>query len=146
MDLLVFRVARELFAAELAAVEEAIDLTAAQGVQRVPGSSSRARTIFTLRGVLVPLLSPAPALGLSPADAASALVIREGPGRVAIAVDDVEDVVTLEDGELKAVPAGDARDGGVLRGVFRRGSMLVAVVDLTALIAACRGAPQPEAA
>jgi chemotaxis signal transduction protein len=146
MDLLVFRVARELFAAELAAVEEAIDLASVQSLQRVSGASSRAGTIFTLRGVLVPLFSPAPALGLSPAEPATALVIREGTGRVAIAVDDVDDVATVDDRELRYVPGGDARDGGVLRGVFRRGPMLVAVVDLGALIAACRGTPQPEAA
>jgi chemotaxis signal transduction protein len=145
-DLLLFRVGRELFAAELRAIEEAVDLTAVEAVQQVPGSTSGARSIFTLRGALVPLFSPADALGVAPLDAATALVVRDARGRIAIVADDVEDVLSLRDGELRPLPSGDARDAGVLRGVVRRGTTLVAVVDLDALIAACRGASQPEAA
>ena len=145
-DLLLFRVGREFFAAELRAVEEAVDLTAVEAVRQVPGTDSPVRSIFTLRGALVPLFSPAHALGVVPGEAATALVVRDGRGRIAIAADDVEDVLTLGDGELRPVPAGDARDAGVLRGVVRRGSTLVAVVDLDALIAACRGTSHPEAA
>jgi chemotaxis signal transduction protein len=145
-DLLLFRVGRELFAAELAAVEEAIDLTAGHTVQQVPGASSPARGIVTLRGVLVPLFSPASALGVAPGEATTALVVRDAAGRIAIVADDVEDVLTLCDGELGPVPAGNARDAAVLRGVVRRGTMLVAVVDLDALIAAVRGTSHPEAA
>jgi purine-binding chemotaxis protein CheW len=145
-DFLLFRVGRELFAAELRAVEEAVDLTAIEAVQQVPDSASPVRSVFTLRGTLVPLFSPAGALGVVPGEAATALVVRDARGRIAIAADDVEDVLTLRDGELRPVPASGARDAGVLRGVVRRGTKLVAVVDLDALIAACRGISQPEAA
>jgi chemotaxis signal transduction protein len=145
-DLLLFRVARELFAAELGGVEEAIDLTSVELLQQMPGTSSSARTLFTLRGALVPLFSPAAALGVAPQEATTALVVRDGVSRVAIAVDDVEDVLTLRDGELRPGPAGDTRHGGVVRGVVRRGTLLVGLVDLDALVAACRGASQPEAA
>ncbi len=145
-DLLLFRVGRELFATELAAIEEAIDLTSVRTVQRVPGTSSPAVGIFTLRGTLVPLLSPEAALGVAPDEAMTALVVRDGAGCIAIAADDVEDVLTLRDGELRPLPPSDGRHAGVLRGVMRRGAMLVAVVDLDALIAACRATPQPEAA
>jgi hypothetical protein len=55
-------------------------------------------------------------------------------------------VLHVRDGELRPAPAGDAREAAVVRGVVRRGSSLVAVVDLDALVAACRGRPQPEAA
>jgi chemotaxis signal transduction protein len=144
--LLLFRVGRELFATELRAVEEAVDLTAVEAVQQLPGTDSPVRSIFTLRGTLVPLFSPAHALGVAPGEAAAALIVRDGRGRIAIAADDVEDVLTLGDGELRPVPAGDPRDARVLRGLVRRGTTLVAVVDLDALIAACRGASNPEAA
>lgn len=144
-DFLLFRVGRELFATELRAVEEAVDLTGVEAVQQVPGADSPVRSIFTLRGTLVPLFSPARALGVAPGEAATALVVRDGRGRIAIAADDVEDVLTLRDGELRPAPAGDVRDAGVLRGVVRRGTNLVAVVDLDALIAACRGPSHVEA-
>jgi hypothetical protein len=61
-------------------------------------------------------------------------------------------VLTLHDGELRPVPPpasrapGDARDGAILRGVVRRGAQLVAVVDLDALVAACRDTPHTEPA
>jgi purine-binding chemotaxis protein CheW len=145
-DLLLFRVGRELFATELRGVEEAVDLTAIEAVPHAPGSDSRSRSIFTLRGTLVPLFSPAQALGVAPGEAATALVVRDGRGRIAILADDVEDVLTLRDGELRPVPAGNGRDAGVLRGVVRRGTTLVALVDLDALIAACRGTSHPETA
>jgi chemotaxis signal transduction protein len=104
------------------------------------------RGIFTLRGALVPLFSPAAVLGVAPVEAATGLVVRDAGGRVAIVVDDVEDVLTFHEGELHPLPAGGARDGGVLRGVLRHKADLVAVVDLPALVAACRGRHQPEAA
>jgi purine-binding chemotaxis protein CheW len=141
-DFLMFRVGRELFAAELRAVDEAVDLTT---VAQVPGTSSTVRSVLTLRGALVPLFSPAYALGVAPSEAATALVVRDDAGRVAIAIDDVEDVLTVADGELRPVPT-DAHDAGVLRGVVRRGRDLVAMVDLDALIAACRGGKQLGAA
>ena len=142
-DLLLFRVGGELFAAELHAVEEAIDLSA---VQQVPGAAAPVRGVFTLRGALVPLFSPAGPLGVTPGEASTALVVRDAAGRLAIAADDVEDVMTLGQGELRPLPATDARDGGIVRGVVRRGRDLVAVVNLDALIAACRSAGGPEAA
>lgn len=141
-DFLMFRVGRELFAAELRAVEEAVDLTT---VQQVPGTSASVRSVMTLRGALVPLFSPAQALGVAPTDAATALIVRDNGGRVGIVADDVEDVLTVGEGELRPVPA-DARDAGVLRGVVRRGRDLVAIVDLDALVAACRAGHHQGAA
>jgi purine-binding chemotaxis protein CheW len=141
-DHLMFRVGRELFAVELAAVEEAIDLTA---VRQVTAPATTARSVFTLRGMLVPLFSPASALGVAPTEAATALIVRDGDDHIAIVADDVEDVIAVQASEMRPI-AADSRDAGVLRGIVRRGAELVAVVDLEALIAACRGAPQPGAA
>jgi purine-binding chemotaxis protein CheW len=142
-ELLLFRVGRELFAVELRSIEEAIDLTA---VEQIPAIATPVRGVLTLRGSLVPLFSPAAALGVTPGEASTALVVRDAAGRLAIAADDVEDVMTVGDGDLRPLPATDARDGGVVRGVVRRGRDLVAVVNLDALIAACRSAGRPEAA
>jgi purine-binding chemotaxis protein CheW len=137
-DHLMFRVGRELFAAELHAVEEAIDLAS---VTQVAAAPTTVRSVFTLRGMLVPLFSPAAALGVAPTEAATALIVRDGEDRIAIVADDVEDVITVHESEMRPIPT-DSHDGGVVRGVIRRGADLVAVVDLEALIAACRGAPQ----
>jgi chemotaxis signal transduction protein len=141
-ELLMFRVGRELFATDLRAVEEAIDLTT---VEQVTATSAPVQGIFTLRGALVPLFSPAHALGVSPTEGTTALIVRDGAGRIAIVTDDVEDVLTIEANDIRPVPT-DAYDAGVLRGVVRHGPELVALVDLDALISACRGGPQQGAA
>ena len=142
-ELLLFRIGRELFATDLRRVEEAVDLAE---LQQIPGAAMPVRGVCTLRGTLVPLFSPAAALGVTPTGGATALVVRDAAGRIAIEVDDVEDVRHVLDGELRPVPGEDSRDAPVVRGVVRRGSSLVAVVDLDALVAACRGRSHGEAA
>ena len=141
--LLLFRIGRELFATDLRGVEEAVDLT---DVQQVPGAAAPVRAILTLRGALVPLFSPAAALGVAPVEGTAALIVRDAGGRIAILADDVEDVLELRDDDLRPLPSADGRDAGVIRGLVRRNTQLVAVVDLEALVAACRGRQQPEAA
>lgn len=141
-EFLMFRLGRELFAAELRGIEEAVDLTT---VSQVAGTSPAVSSVLTLRGALVPLFSAADALGVPLSGATTALIVRDERGRIAIAADDVEDVLSVEEGEMRPVPT-DARDAGVLRGVVRRGRDLVAIVDLDALVAACRGGQQRGAA
>jgi purine-binding chemotaxis protein CheW len=142
-ELLLFRVGRELFAVELRAVEEAIDLAA---VQQVPGSATTVRGVITLRGTLVPLFSPGAALGVTAGGTSTALIVCDAAGRLAIAADDVEDVMTVGEQDLRPLPPMAGRSSAVVRGVVRRGRDLVAVVDLEALIAACRGAAHSEVA
>ena len=141
-EFLMFRVGRELFAAELRGIEEAVDLTT---VPQVAGTSPAVSSVLTLRGTLVPLFSCAHALGVPLSGATTALIVRDERGRIAIAADDVEDVLSVEEGDMRPVPT-DVHDAGVLRGVVRRGRDLVAIVDLDALVAACRGGQQRGAA
>ena len=141
-DLLLFRVGHELFAVELTAVDEAIDL---EEVAVARSTSTRVAGIVTLRGALVPLYSPALALGVPATGGTMALVVRDAMGRAGIIVDDVDDVLAVRDSDVRALPAGDGRDSGVVRGIVRRGRDLVTVVSLEALVAACRSARQPEA-
>lgn len=135
-DLLVFRLGPEWFAALLASVEEAVDL-APDAVQPLPDDNPALRGVVALRDALVPVFAPHRALGVESADGATALVVRAGQGaaRAAILVDDVEDVLTLTADELRAATAGP---GDVVRGVVQRDRGIVAIVDLNALVGACR--------
>ena len=95
--------------------------------------------VISLRGRMLPAYSPARPLGVALARAdAAALVVRAGDRRVALAVDDVDDVMTVDLAELRPVPvlAGEERDA-VLLGVAARGAELVAVLDADALVTAC---------
>lgn len=130
---LVFRVGRELFALPLDAVDEAVDV---DRIQRVPEMSAAMLGVLSLRGALVPLYASAAVLG-APADASrAALIFTTDRGRIALAVDDVEDVLPLPP-EARGRPPVDFGDA-LLIGVARRGTDLIGVLDPGALIAACR--------
>jgi purine-binding chemotaxis protein CheW len=138
-EALLFRVGNELFAVELAEVEEAVDL---ETVESVAGARASMVGVFEHRGALVPLYSPAEALNVSGSEARTALIIRTPGECVALAVDDVLDAVSLDPAEMRQL-SGSASDH-VFRGIVRLGESLIGVVDLHALIAACRGATDQE--
>lgn len=132
-DLLLFRVGGEIFALPLAAVEEAAEVGT---VHPLPEAAGQALGVVDLRGRMVPLYTPARALGVGPNGAPAMLVLRDGARRVGIAVDDVDDVLTAELGDLRPAPDGDVGDG-VLLAMGRRGADLVGVLDAQLLLAAC---------
>lgn len=135
-ELLVFRVAGELFAVELSAVDEAMDRPATHTLPEMPASM---RGVFMLRDAPVALYAPNALLGLEPHAADTVIVFRPNAGgrRAALAIDDVEDVLVLDLATLRDAPGTDATDG-ILTGVARRGRELIGVLDAEALLAACR--------
>jgi purine-binding chemotaxis protein CheW len=141
-DLLLFRVAGERFAIDLAAVEEAIDLPA---VHHVPEMPPAMLGVITVRGMLTPAYSPQPGLGLALTDGASALIFKRDGHRFALVIDDVEDVMTLDLATLRDAPGVDESDS-VLLGVVRQRDALLAVVDAEALLATCHVVPLLETA
>lgn len=142
VDVLLFRVGPELFGIELSAVEEAIDLGA---VRHVPEMPPAMLGVITVRGGLTAVYSPSEALGLALASSASALIFRRDAARLAVAVDDVDDVHSVNLEQLRDAPGTDAADG-VLLGVLRHRDSLLALVDAEALILACQAVPVLEIA
>lgn len=137
-NLLLFRVGDTRFAAPLASVEEALDIPGG-AVQGIPGENPALRGVFSLRGALVPLYDPARALGIAASAGATAMVMRAagGDSRVALAVDDVEDLLEdVQDGDVRPPGGGDL--DGIVRGVVHRAAGIIVLVDLNALVAACR--------
>lgn len=137
-QLLVFRVATELFAVELITAEEALDMPA---LHRLPEMTSSMLGVFTLRGALVSVFEPHVTLGIRCERPATAVVFSGGDRRVAIATDDVDDVVTIDLRTVRDAPGGGARTKeGPLLGIVHRGSDLIALLDADALVAAHRSA------
>lgn len=131
--LIMFRVGRELFAAALSAVEETLE---PDEVRPVPTVSGTLLGTMRLRDRMVPLHSPAVALGATLERATLALVARVGDRRVGLAVDDVLDVLDVEFADVRPAPGVTDADGFLL-GVARSGADLVTLVDWDALVAAC---------
>jgi purine-binding chemotaxis protein CheW len=142
LDVLLFRVADESFAIDLSAVEEAIDIPP---VHHVPEMPYAMLGVITVRDTLTAVYSPAGALGVGLHDGTSALIFRRGRSRVAVVVDEVDDVISLDLALLRDTPTLATNDGTVL-GVVRQGDALIALVDADALLAACQAVPHLETA
>ena len=143
VDLLLFRVGQERFAADLAAIEEAVERGEVHGVPEAPPNLIG---VVDLRGRLIHVYSPEAALGVRLEPAATALLVVRAEGRrLALAIDDVDDVMTLPLSELRDVPAG-TDPNGVLLGVAWRGDTLIALLDVEMLTQSLAVEPVPEPA
>ncbi|NUQ21950.1 MAG: purine-binding chemotaxis protein CheW [Gemmatimonadaceae bacterium] len=133
-DLLMFRIGPEIFATDLAAVEEAVSLPEIHHLPEMPAAMLGA---FNLRGRLTPVYSPAHVIGVPLAGAAQAALLVSANGRrLGLAVDDVEDVFQVDLATVREAPGIDDADG-ILLGVAHHGQELVTVLDAEALVAAC---------
>ena len=133
-QLLVFRVANELFAVELSTAEEALDMPT---LHRLPEMPTGMLGVFTLRSALVSVFEPDAILGIRCRQAATAVVFCGGDRRIAIATDDVDDVVTIDLRMVRSAPGVATRmEEGPLLGIVHRESDLVALLDAEALIGA----------
>ena len=133
-DLLMFRIGEELFATDLASVEEAVTLPEIHHLPEMPAAMLGA---FNLRGRLTPVYSPSHVIGVPLRGAAqAALLVRSGTRRLGLAVDDVEDVFQVDLAAVREAPGTEDADG-ILLGVAHHGKELVAIVDAEALVAAC---------
>lgn len=142
VELLMFVVGTERFAVELVCVEEAIDLP---DVHHVPEMPPAMLGVVTVRDVLTPVYRPDTSLGVPVLGHGAALIFRAERGRFALAIDDVDDVLTLDLATLRDAPGVDGAESVVL-GVARSGGRLVALLDADALILACQSIPALEPA
>ena len=135
IKLLVFRLGAERFGVPLGAADEVVE---APAIQPLPDAPPGHLGLASLRGELVMVYDARQLLhletGASAAnEGAPLLVFRLGGRRLALAVDDVEDTITIDEREIYAAPGADASDRTVL-GLVRRGSDLIAMLDVDAVL------------
>lgn len=134
---IVVRVGDECFAFPVSHVEQALD---APVVESVPVAPTGMFGQLRHRGRMMGAWDAGWAFRLArPAVAGAALVLRDGPRRFALVVDDVLEMARIEPADVRAVPGGSDLDG-VLRGVCfasGRGNALVSLVRVDALAALC---------
>ncbi|HEX7121770.1 MAG TPA: chemotaxis protein CheW [Gemmatimonadaceae bacterium] len=140
-ELLTFRIGREWFALELAAVAEIVE---GPDVRPVPEAPGVLLGVFSHHDVLISLYSGAGVLGADSDDETTALVLAARGGRFALAVDDVDDVVRIPLADLRQPPRGTA-DDEVLAGLVWRDGRLISVIHARALLAACCAQPEEAA-
>lgn len=130
-DLLVVRIGEERFAVPLEAVDELVE---SPRLRSVHGAPPALLGLFTLGDMLLPLYSPASVLGATPAGEDVALVMRGGRARVALAVDDADDVISVQLSDVLEAPRTGHQDDVVL-GVIRRDGELLTLLDARAVVA-----------
>ena len=132
-DLLVFRLGSELFALDIAEVEEVVELSELREVVDARGTLAG---VAECRGRLAPVYAPAPVLGVAcPARPAVVLILAVSEGRMGLAVDDVEDVVAFDLAAVQRLPL--RRSSIAMLGVARWEKDVVTLLDGAALAAAC---------
>jgi chemotaxis signal transduction protein len=137
---LVFRVGDERFGIPLSDVHEVLD---AQPIQRVPDASDAVLGVTSIRGALTTVYDVRALLSAGGTADGALLVFDRGNRRVALAIDDVFDATVVAPREILPVPRRAASDG-LLTGMLRRGSELVAVLDTNALLAAATSERQGD--
>jgi chemotaxis signal transduction protein len=136
INFLIVRVGRERFALELASVQEAVD---ARNVDRVPQLPANAVGLLQWRDAAHTLWSPRGVLRTELDYPDTALFLRANPAPVAVAVDDVEDLITISGDAVGPLPGVDDA-GGLVVGVLHVGDSLATVLDAPVFAAALRGA------
>lgn len=125
------RIGDERFAVPLESVDELVE---SPSLRAVPGAPENLLGLFTLGEALLPLYSPAAILGTEAAGDQVALVMRGGRSRVALAVDDADDVISVSLADVLDAPRTGRHDDVVL-GVIWHGRELLTLLDARAVVA-----------
>jgi len=139
-ELLVFRVAGELFATELRSVEEAVEGVEVRGIPDAPRAMLG---VFALRDRTLPMYALVRVLDLPDREPATmTLVVRPSAARIALAVDAVDDVFDTPFDAVRPAPVPE--NDGMILGVVWRGNELVTLLDADSIVATCLGATPPD--
>jgi purine-binding chemotaxis protein CheW len=104
-QLVVFTLGREEYALPIRQVHEIIRYAEPRSVA---AGSGWVRGVISLRGKIVPVYDLAARLGLEtgePAEGAKIVIVETATDMAGVVVDDVEEVLTVDESQLHAVPA-----------------------------------------
>jgi purine-binding chemotaxis protein CheW len=141
-QLVVFSLGDEEYALPITEVHEIIRFAEPRSVASADPS---VRGVISLRGKILPVYDLATRLGIEAHDAPAEakIVIVETDGAMAgVIVDDVEEVLTIEGGQLDEAPIAGGR---CIDGIAKVEDRLVVLLDPAAIVAAVTAAPAAEA-
>lgn len=124
----------EMFGVELGSVREFCNLA---HCNPIPCCPAHIVGVISLRGNLLTLVDPGPALNLTTGETGNkAVILQSGSGVMAVAVDEIHDIVYLHRGDLQTPPAAlRDRFGSEILGTAGYAGKTIAVFDLAALLA-----------
>ncbi|HXT47806.1 MAG TPA: chemotaxis protein CheW [Gemmatimonadaceae bacterium] len=130
--LLLMRQGAEFFALELASALEALELPE---LTRLPGAPASLLGMTTIRGAVIPVFAASRVLDVDGKAGGDKVlvVVRDGDRQIGMVVDEVEDVIMADLTTIQQ-PMESMRGDGVVLGVVRSGSRLVALLDARAIV------------
>lgn len=137
-QLVVFSLGEEEYALPITEVHEIIRYTEPRSVASADPS---VRGVISLRGKILPVYDLATRLGLEDdgaPDDAKIVIVETADAMAGVIVDDVEEVLTIEPGQLDEAPIAG---GPCVDGIAKIEDRLVVLLDPEAIVAAV-GAPQ----
>lgn len=129
--LLVVRIGTERFGVPLDAIDELVE---EPRIRNVPGAPDHMVGLITLGADTLPLYSPTMLLGIDARGDHVALVMHGGGVRMAIAVNDADDVITIPLAEVLDAPRTGHFDDVVLGVAWNEGELLT-LIDPRAIVA-----------
>ena len=139
LDVLLFRLERELYAIPSASVRE---VARYRPWTSVPGAPASLPGIISQRGMILPIVEPRPLLGLEQAEvtrAARLVIVLHNDIGMALLADAVLDLVLLPARAVEPVPSAlDPARARFLRGVAQHADQTIGLLDLDELIAGLR--------
>jgi purine-binding chemotaxis protein CheW len=128
-QLLVFSLGEEEYALPVTSVQEIIHYTHPRAVA---SEAHWIRGVISLRGKIIPVADLGARLGLvtEAGDGGKIVVVESGSVTAGVVVDDVDEVLTIEDEQLDAVPAAGTE---AIDGIVKIDDRLIILLDLDSL-------------
>jgi purine-binding chemotaxis protein CheW len=128
-QLLVFSLGEEEYALPVTSVQEIIHYTSPRAVA---SDSAWIRGVISLRGKIIPVADLGARLGLVSERSAGGkiIVVENGSVTAGVIVDDVDEVLTIEDSQLDAVPAAGTE---AIDGIVKIDDRLIILLELDTL-------------
>jgi purine-binding chemotaxis protein CheW len=137
-QLVVFSLGEEEYALPITEVHEIIRYTEPRSVA---SSDPSVRGVISLRGKILPVYDLATRLGLDAHEAvaeAKIVIVETADAMAGVIVDDVEEVLTIEAGQLDEAPVAGGR---CIDGIAKVEDRLVVLLDPDAIVAAVTETP-----
>jgi purine-binding chemotaxis protein CheW len=133
-QLVVFTLGEEEYALPITQVQEIIRYTEPRAVA---SEESWIEGVISLRGKIIPVCNLASRLGLATqrADNAKIVIVETESGTAGVTVDEVEEVLTLDEGQLDAVPGAGTE---FIEAVAKIGDRLVVLLNSDGIFAGTR--------
>ncbi len=132
IELLAFKLGREMYAVPIAQVREVMKLWA---ITPVPNSPGHVLGVTTLRGAVLPVIDLCRILGIPEGqrgEKSRIVVASINDERTGIVVDRVEGVIRIREDEIRPAPETIEQKAGAeyLKGIVRRDERLYILIDL----------------